>query len=113
MKNRLTNLGLSIVTDKLLRGEKQTTTKIEHMIRLDIKIKWKDKFSHIFRIAKQYSIIDMLTVAKMYCINAWTIVLHHMHDLPYLTLEEIVLKLKFKTGEHAHQITFILMTFVL
>lgn len=35
---------------------------------------------------------NMLTVAKMYCINAWTIVLHHMHDLPYLTLDEIVLK---------------------
>lgn len=34
-----------------------------------------------------------------------------MHDLSYLTLDEIVLKLKFKTGEHAHQITFICMTF--
>lgn len=28
MKNRLTNLGLSIVIEKLLRGEKKTTTKI-------------------------------------------------------------------------------------
>lgn len=47
MKNRLTNLGLSIVTDKLLRGEKQTTTKIKHMIRLDIKINERTNF-HIY-----------------------------------------------------------------
>lgn len=40
MKNRLTNLGLSIVIEKLMRGEKKTTTKIgTHDLRLDIKIK--------------------------------------------------------------------------
>lgn len=39
MKNRLTNLGLSFVIEKLLRGEKRQQQKSEHMIRLDIKIK--------------------------------------------------------------------------
>lgn len=38
MKNRLTNLGLSIVIEKLPRGEKRQQQKSEHMIRLDIKI---------------------------------------------------------------------------
>lgn len=51
MKNRLTNLGLSIVIEKLLRGEKRQQQKSEHMIRLDIKIKWKDNFAHLFRVA--------------------------------------------------------------
>lgn len=39
MKNRLTNLGLSIVIEKLPRGKKRQQQKSEHMIRLDIKIK--------------------------------------------------------------------------
>lgn len=51
MKNRLTNLGLSIAIEKLPRGEKRQQQKSEHMIRLDIKIKWKDKFAHLFRVA--------------------------------------------------------------
>lgn len=51
MKNRFINLGFSIVIEKLMRGEKKIIIKIGiYDLRLDIKIKWKDKFVYLFRV---------------------------------------------------------------